>query len=65
MILDEESGEPYTNNRLDAGHHVAVIGSVAAEQYRTEAGLRMLGPAHFGFDLPYRPIESVMTQVTV
>jgi DUF917 family protein len=65
MILDKESGEPYTNNRLAEGHHVAVMGSVAPEQYRTEAGLRMLGPAHFGFDLPYRPIESVMAQVAV
>jgi DUF917 family protein len=65
MILDEASGEPYTNARLDAGHRVGVIGSVAAPQYRTEAGLRMLGPAHFGFDLPYRPIEAVIGQVAV
>ena len=52
-------------DRLLAGHQVGVIGSVAAPQYRTEAGLRMLGPAHFGFGLPYRPIEAVIGQVAV
>lgn len=65
MILNEASGEPYTNAGLDAGHQVAVIGSIAPAQYRTEAGLRMLGPSHFGFDLPYRPIESVKGWVAV
>ncbi len=60
MVLNEQTGEPYTNANLSEGQQVGVIGSRAPEQYRTEAGLRMLGPAHFGFDIPYRPIESVM-----
>lgn len=42
------------------GREVTVVGVRAEPIWRTEKGLRLLGPKHFGFDIPYRPIEKVL-----
>lgn len=34
-----------------------VVGYPAPQAWRTERGLAALGPQHFGYDLPYRPLE--------
>jgi len=28
--------------------------------WRTEKGLRLLGPKHFNYDIPYRPMEKIL-----
>ncbi len=61
MIVDRASAEPYINTVLSEGQQVAVLGAKADNRYRTSEGLSALGPGHFGFDLPYRPIESLVT----
>jgi DUF917 family protein len=60
MVLDLTTGEPYVNTVLTEGQQVAVLGA-SNERYRTEEGLAALGPRHFGFDLPYRPIETIVS----
>lgn len=60
MVVDQATAEPYTNTALATGQRVAVLGAKSDSRYRSEAGLAALGPKHFGFDLPYRPIESVV-----
>jgi DUF917 family protein len=60
MVVDRATAEPYTNTVLAEGQAVAVLGARADPRYRTERGLAVLGPGHFGFELPYRPIESVI-----
>jgi DUF917 family protein len=60
MVLDHATGEPYVNTVLTEGQQVAVLGA-SNERYRTEEGLAALGPRHFGFDLPYRPIETIVS----
>ena len=59
-IIDRESGEPHVNNSIAAGQRVAVLGRKAHAAHRSERGVAVLGPRHFGFDLDYVPIEKVM-----
>ena len=59
-VVDLETAEPITNTDLKAGDRVAVIGVKCVEIFRTEKGLEVLGPKHFGFDIEYIPIEERM-----
>lgn len=57
IIVDAESGKGLYNKTDDfhKGRKVAVIGRGAGDIWRTEKGLEIFGPGHFGFDLPYKP----------
>ena len=55
-----ENGEPVPNPRVKVGDEVAVIGVKSKEIFRSKEGLEVLGPAHFGFDIKYKPIEEVL-----
>jgi DUF917 family protein len=57
-VVDSTTGEPITNTYLAEGMAVAGVGAAAPAAFRTAAGIASLGPGHFGFDMPYRPIES-------
>lgn len=59
-VVQADSAEPLTNTYLSEGEQVAVVGMICAESYRSEEGLKVLGPKHFGFDLEYRPIENLV-----
>jgi DUF917 family protein len=56
-VVDRETGQGITNTEMHTGLNVAVIGIRAAEILRTERGISVLGPRHYGFDLEYEPIE--------
>ena len=56
-VLDPKSGEAITNPNCQKGMEVAVVGYPAPALWRTLTGLEVFGPKHFGFDIPYRPIE--------
>lgn len=56
-MLDLETGEPITTEGLRYGHRVAVIGIPGDERWRSDAGLEIVGPAYFGYDIPYVPLE--------
>jgi uncharacterized protein len=53
-------GTSYTNTLLPEGAHVGVIGAVADARLRTPTALDLLGPRHYGYDLPYTPIEQLV-----
>ncbi len=55
--LSGESGEPVTNPHHAEGERVDVVGVPASPQWRTSAGVAVLGPRHFGFDLDFVPLE--------
>jgi DUF917 family protein len=57
IMVDLNTGEPAISYDFSAGDQVAVIGRKAHEAHRTEKGIELLGPRHFGFDLDYVPIE--------
>jgi len=56
-ILDAETAEPITGERLKYGQRVKVIGLSAAEIMRRPECLTVFGPAAFGYKAPFQPIE--------
>jgi DUF917 family protein len=58
-VLDAETGLPVTTEGLRYGLRVAIVGFPCAEQWRTPAGLACVGPGYFGYDVDYRPIETI------
>lgn len=60
-IINQKTGEPITNTDIKSGDSVSVIGMKAAHDiFREPAGLDVLGPKHFGFDVQYTPIEKAV-----
>lgn len=55
-VLDAESGEPITTETLRFGFRVVVIGMPSAPAWRTEAGLALVGPRAFGYDMDFAPL---------
>jgi DUF917 family protein len=60
MVTNAETGEPCVNTDLAEGLRVAVVGTRADARYRTAEGLAAMGPAHYGYAIPYQPIEAVL-----
>ena len=58
-ILDAETGEAITTERLRYGFRVVVLGVPCDEKWRTPAGVALGGPRHFHYDLDYVPIEEL------
>ena len=56
-LLDAETGEPVTTEELRYGFRVAVLGIPCDPRWRTEAGLKLVGPDYFGYGVPYVPVE--------
>ncbi len=56
-MLDLETGEPITTEGLRYGHRVTVIGIPGDDRWRSPAGLEVVGPAYFGYDIPFVPLE--------
>jgi DUF917 family protein len=53
-------GTPYTNTLLPEGARIAVVAAQADPRLRTPAALALLAPGHYGYDLPYTPIEQLV-----
>ncbi len=60
-ILDSETAQPITCETLRYGQRVTAMGFAATPHFRTAAGLAVTGPASFGLDYPYVPIEQLAT----
>jgi uncharacterized protein len=56
-VLDDETGEPITTEGLRYGSRVSVLSMAGDPRWRTPAGLAVVGPGYFGYDIPYVPIE--------
>jgi DUF917 family protein len=57
-ILDRETAEPITTEHLKYGQRVKVVGASVPPIMRSARALEVWGPAAFGFDEPFVPIES-------
>ena len=55
--LDDETGEPITTEGLRYGFRVSVLAVPCDPRWRSPAGLAVVGPGYFGYDVPYVPIE--------
>ena len=57
IVLEADSGEPITTEELRYGFRVAVIVTPCDARWRTPAGLALVGPRFFGYDVDYVPVE--------
>ena len=62
-ILDADDGRPITTESLRFGFRVDVLGIACDPQWRTAAGIDLVGPAYFGYDIPYVPVESRVAEM--
>ncbi len=59
IIVVDEKGYGVTNSQMKKGLKVTIIGTKAEPVWRTEKGLELFGPKHFGFRFDYKPIEEL------
>lgn len=57
IVLDADSGEPITTEELRYGFRVQVVAAPCDPRWRSDAGLALVGPRYFGYDVDYIPIE--------
>lgn len=60
--LDPETGDALPRwgvSGYPLGTEVAMVGMPASPMWRTQLGIEVMGPRHFGFDLDYVPIEDL------
>ena len=57
-MLDAETGEPITTEALRYGFRVAVLALKCDPRWRSQAGLDLVGPAYFGYEAEYVPVEN-------
>lgn len=63
--LDPDSGESTLGigyGGYVVGEKVAMVGVPAPAQWRSEKGVELMGPRHFGFDFDYVPIEQLQAE---
>ena len=54
-LLDVDTGAPITTETIRFGLRVVAIAIPCAPQWRSKAGLALVGPRYFGYDTDYRP----------
>jgi len=59
VIVETDSGQPITTEELRYGNRVTLLALPCDPRWRTEAGLQLVGPRYFGFDVDYTPIEQL------
>jgi DUF917 family protein len=57
IMLDSESGDPITTEEIRYGFRVTILAAPCDPRWRSEAGLELVGPRYFGYDIDYVPIE--------
>ena len=60
--LDPDTGESTLGVGIGGyvvGEEVVIVGVPAPAQWRSEKGIELMGPRHFGFDFDYVPIEQL------
>jgi len=60
-LLDADTGAPITTETIRFGLRVVAIAIPCAPQWRTAAGLKLVGPRYFGYDVEYRPFDPSMS----
>jgi uncharacterized protein len=61
-IVDGETGHAISTELLRFGQRIAVLAWACDPLWRTDRGLELVGPAAFGYDLPYVPIAAGATR---
>lgn len=61
-VLDQATGHPITTETLRYGARVTVVAFPCHPQWRTERGIETAGPAYFGYDVPFTPVEALAAE---
>lgn len=56
-LLDQETGEPITTERLRYGMRVQLIALPCHDKWRTKKGIEVAGPRSFGYPFDFQPVE--------
>jgi hypothetical protein len=58
-VVDADTAEGLTpwENQLTRGRRVEVVGIANDVRWRSDRGLSLFGPRHFGWDIEYTPVE--------
>lgn len=59
-VLDTETGQPVTTEGIRYGARCSVIGIPCHWKWRTEEGIKLVGPRYFGYDVDYVPVEEIV-----
>jgi DUF917 family protein len=59
-LVYQKDGRGIYNAELREGDEVVAIGLKGLDIFRTEKGLKLAGPQHYGFDINYTPIEDLV-----
>ena len=61
--LDPKTGESIVSKAgigsYPIGKEIVLIGLPSADQWRSDMGIKLMGPKHFGFDFDFTPIEEL------
>ena len=58
-VLDQATGHPITTETVRYGARVTIVAFPCHPLWRTERGLETAGPAYFGYDVPFTPVEDL------
>jgi len=58
--VETDGAKPFTNDEVHEGMDVTVFGIPPHPLWRTQKGIDLVSATHFGYDLPYRPLEEVV-----
>jgi DUF917 family protein len=62
-MMETDSGEPITTEQLRYGLRVTILAIPCTDKFRTEAALKVVGPAAFGYpDVVFEPLPKVPGQ---
>jgi len=59
-ILDAKAGRPITNSNMKEGRKIVAFGIPCHPFWRKREAIDLVSPKHFGFDIPYIPMEQVI-----
>ena len=61
-LLDREKGFPITTENIKYGQRVIVLGMPCDPFWRTEAGIKQVGPRYFKYDVDYVSIDELVRE---
>jgi DUF917 family protein len=60
-VVETATGDPVNTEVLRFGLRVSVLAAPCDPRWRSPEGLALVGPRYFGYDLEYRPVESLVS----
>jgi len=59
-VLDSHTGKPITNSKMEEGRKIVIFAVPSHPFWRSPEAIDLVSPKHFGFDIPYIPMEEVI-----